>query len=232
MKKATHVKTRFNPSFRKDFFDKIDEPEKAYWLGYLYNNARFDEDGYFYFTRNRKSDFDALVRFLTDVRLSTHLYKNQTVYTDDGPNYTYYIAIQCKEFTDGFYKYFPHGDAGKKQTDIYPNISPDMNRHFIRGLYDSLSSVIRTKDGDTKRIQIRINGSYGMLRKIRSILDEELEFKSYVAKASRYSRFDNMLVAQSSVKLPDFILYLYDGVKSYNTYKYEQLVALFDNLYG
>ena len=225
---------RLNPSFHRDYFHKIDEPQKAYWLGYLYNVGRVRKDGYFYLARTLNQDLEALARFSMDLNLNSDILNRRTIRKNGKVDYiTYYLGFMDKEFTDGFYGYIPGGDSYINKEPLYPNISPEYNRHFIRGLFDSYSSVIKKNYGEEKRMNIRIDGRGPMLETVAKILKDEIEMNSSLKDAGRaLNRLEDTLSLKSTKSLPDFILYLYDGVERYNTTKYEQLMDLFHLFYS
>lgn len=224
--------TRFNPNFKKDFFTKVNTPEKAYWLGYLYNLGNFRKDGFFYIEQNSNGDTDSLIRLLEDIDLITDIMHRRRNRRDGKViSSTYYIGFYCQEFVDGFFGYFPGGDSRLDDSQSYPNIAPEFNRHFIRGLFESFSSVIQTKILDKPSYMVRIDGNYDMLRQIQVILKEEAEITCHLANRDTANRFSHALTMQGRLNLPDFILYLYNDVDSYNERKSEQLLQVYSVLY-
>lgn len=223
---------RLNGNFKSDFFSEVNTPEKAYWLGYLYNAGNFRKDGFFYFERNSLSDIDSLYRFLQDVDLIADIsHRRRNRKEGKVSSMTYYVGFYNKEFTDGFYKYFPKGDSRLDNSQLYPNISPELNRHFIRGLLDSLSSILEVEKDNRLNYVVRLDGNYKMLEKIQLILLDEIGLNSHISTRNTANRFRNILNIQSRVNLPDFIIYLYDDVDNYNSTKHEQLMQLFNLIY-
>lgn len=225
---------KLNPTFHKDYFEKINEPQKAYWLGYLFNVARVRDDGYFYLARTLNQDIEALVRFSMDLNLNSDILNKRIVRTDGKVDFiTYYLSFTNKQFTDGFYGYLPGGDSYINLKPVYPNISPIYNRHFIRGLFDSYSSVMKHEFDGRKYYLIRLDGPVTLLKKIQKILKDEIEMTSVVVpREGTANRFGMVLEIQNITIFPDLILYLYSDVERYNTRKYEQLMDVFHFLYS
>lgn len=223
---------RFNPNFKKDFFQSINTPEKAYWLGYLYNLGHFRKDGFFFFEQNTKRDIDSLFRFLEDIDLVADVfYRRRNRTKGEVSSTNFYVGFYCKEFTDGLFKYFPNGDSRLDDNQRYPNIAPELNRHFIRGLFESLSSVTQTTNSGIPSYIIRLDGNYDMLRQIQLILKEEAEVTSHLANRDTANRFEHMITIQGRLTLPDLIIYLYNNVDSFNERKSEQLMQVYNSLY-
>lgn len=231
-KRAIRQQPYLNKGFDEQYFKKVDSSDKAYWLGYLFNVSYMFEDGFFLFSRRQSNHFDALMDFCKDTGLTTDLFRYSDTRSQKKLNsLTYNVAFTSKEFVQGFKGYFPGGTSFETKEANYPNISPEFNRDFIRGLFDSGSSVFQSSKGKRMAPHIWIDGSYEMLRKIQQILIEEVDVTSHIGERGATNRQPHAMKLSSIKKLPDFILYLYDNATHYNTHKYQQLIELFDDMY-
>lgn len=233
MKKKKPSTDRINIRFKKNFFDKIDEGRKAYWLAYLYSEATITEDGYFYLSKTSASDIESLISFLEDVDLISDIKHERR--TRDGNRIIstkYYISFKSEEFAKGYYGYFKEGTRKMKGNQRYPNIAPQFNRDFIRGLIDSKSTFVSSKKEGVPFYLLVIPGDEKILKEIQLILWRKLKLKTVLRENDKsYYHNEFSLTIQSKAILPDLILYLYDDVKTYEKEKYRRFIEVFDDMY-
>lgn len=129
-----------------DFFEKIDDEHKAYWLGMLH------ADGFVSARKNQKciglslhvNDKHHVEKF-RDTLNSNYDIKTYTTKTAYGlTTYSRLLMTSEKMFSD----LLSHGVIEQKSLVLkFPNISPDLRHHFIRGYFDGDGSFSKSHDG-------------------------------------------------------------------------------------
>ena len=144
------------------YFENIDSQNKAYWLGFLmadgYNSGKF--------IRVDIQDGDHLEKFRDDV------YPNKDMPVRTKLSATnksvYYLTIQNSKFVSDCEKF---GIVmNKSHIAKYPDINTDMDKHFIRGLFDGDGCLSYTMDGNYRRYTFSIVGSNDIISKVRNKL--------------------------------------------------------------
>lgn len=132
--------------FNKHYFDKIDTPDKAYWLGLL------TADGCITNYHNRwvtnlslmKEDKALVERFALDVEtnLSVKEYTNNTGFQrqDGGLHQECRISLCSEEFARNLEKYGIVPQKSLRLTKV-PELPNCLYRHYIRGFFDGNGSV-------------------------------------------------------------------------------------------
>lgn len=190
----TNLKNRY--TLNDDYFDKIDEPEKAYWLGFIY------ADGYV-----GGEDTNSIVITLSEVD-KNHLekFKNTISYTGEIRNAgkggfensknRYSINFSSKKMASdlrglGLY-------PGKSTTmESMPELPKSLIRHFIRGYFDGDGSVYQQRNHSTyknkeyvyQKIIVSMIGTRLFLEDIKSYMSFSSDFKSSRTKEVEYIRF-------------------------------------------
>jgi intein-encoded DNA endonuclease-like protein len=154
--RKSHNKYKVN----ENYFDIIDNENKAYWLGFLmadgYNSGKFirvdiQDEGHLDKLRDEiYPNKDMPVR-----KKLSHTNKN-----------VFYLTIQNSKFVSDCER---HGIVRtKSHITKYPNIEKDFDRHFIRGLFDgdgSLSYLYQTKN--YRKYNFSIVGSNQLMKEVR-----------------------------------------------------------------
>ena len=139
-------KFRLNMSKKQitvDYFDKIDDPKKAYWLGFIC------ADGYINPKGSKLSlcikDLEILEKFKKDIR-SEHTISTRVVF-DKRTNKTYkeyMLQITNSIFVSHLLK---HGITSNKTNVLnFPKISEEYYSYFIAGLFDGDGSLFIRKN--------------------------------------------------------------------------------------
>jgi hypothetical protein len=126
------------------FFEKIDEPKKAYWLGYLMADGSINKN-------NSKctlisKDIDVIKKFKEDIDSEHKI--NINVNFDKRTNKTYYsysIQITNTNFVSNLIK----NSVTKDKTDFIdiPKLDDKLMSYFFAGLFDGDGSVGLRKNG-------------------------------------------------------------------------------------
>jgi intein-encoded DNA endonuclease-like protein len=163
-----------------DYFNNIDNSEKAYWLGFLYADAGMDK-----YSMNLSidiKDINHLHKFNEDLNsdMIIRFIKNMCI-----------LKISNKQFVDNLIK---NGCVPKKSLIIrYPNIDKKFNRDFIRGYFDGDGCISIRKSNNKNGTFDISSGSINFLNEIKTILIDELNIsnnKIYMSKKKKYGSIE------------------------------------------
>lgn len=149
-------------TINEDYFDVIDNQDKAYWLGFIAADGYNREDRDYIEFRLHKQDIDILNKFKQC--LSSNY--NIQIYKDTYCNLTIYSSKLSKKLAE-------YGIIQNKTYSLQlPNIENSLFRHFIRGYFDGdgCFSVIKRNDRKnplSKTYQLNITGMPEPLRIIQ-----------------------------------------------------------------
>lgn len=115
---------------QNDYFEKIDTPDKAYFLGFIFADGSIVKNKKSYTLRIEinKNDEYILERFINYANLDAKI-------QDSNQKDTCYIVIGSKKIYDDLKKYNIVQDKCHKDPHI-PDINDDLMIHFIRGYFD------------------------------------------------------------------------------------------------
>jgi predicted HTH domain antitoxin len=198
------------------YFEKIDNEEKAYWLGFLY------ADGYI---RERK--FGNSLELKLSVKDNDHLelfrrclnsnhkivYGFSKTHNNGKPSISHmgHLAMYSNELVDNIKS---HGFHSRKTFTISkPNLSSDLMNHFIRGYFDGDGSFSFNSKTKTNKSQI-VSASEDFQKFIIS----ELALNGI--KINLYSEIK--LQIQNKVENLKFYHYIYNNAKIYLNRKKEK----------
>jgi hypothetical protein len=198
------------------YFEKIDNEEKAYWLGFLY------ADGYI---RERKfgnslelklsvKDDDHLKLFRSCLN-SNHkiVYGINKTHNNGKPSFSHmgHLAIYSSELVNYIKS---HGFHSRKTFTISkPNLTGDLMRHFIRGYFDGDGSFSFNCKTKTNKSQI-VSAS----EEFQKFIIDELSLNGI--KINLYSEIK--LQIQNKVENLKFYHYIYGNAKIYLNRKKEK----------
>lgn len=128
------------PLAHPDFFNVIDTPEKAYWLGFMYADGNVSSDGKKVNLKLHSRDHDHIVKFITAVGWGGEVRQRLAV-TNYG-KYTFsYITIASSELNAGLVK---SGCVPNRTTWARPpKLTGKLAVHFIRGLIDGDGTIVK-----------------------------------------------------------------------------------------
>lgn len=178
LKEKYHIEVM--PSGKKaindNFFDTIDTPSKAYWLGFFY------ADGYISDTRNtidlclKESDKEHLNKFKNELNSNHKISIKSSTLKGEKFN-SYRISIRSKKLNEDLKK---HGCINSKSLICtFPDIDDNLLTHFIRGYFDGDGCIYFDKR--SKNILPKVNFSCGSIKFIESIkyiLENKFDIKS------------------------------------------------------
>ena len=150
-------------------FEKIDNPEKAYWLGFI------AADGCIYIREQNASILIALSRkdkqhlekFKTFMKSNVNIidYTNNTGFSAKNPSEMSKIVFNSKKMANDFYNL--NIKPKKSITMGIPNIKEEYYLPFILGYFDGDGSIFKTSQGE---FGINIIGSYDFITWVNEIL--------------------------------------------------------------
>jgi len=128
-------------SCNQDYFELINTPEKAYWLGFLYADGFVTKDGKFGLSL-KSCDEHIIYQLKNDLNSDSPIKR----YITTGG---YKIGIEYSKLLITDYKMrddlIKHGVLLNKTNIITkPNIDDNLVRHFIRGYFDGDGSIYRS----------------------------------------------------------------------------------------
>lgn len=157
-----------------NFFEKINTPEKAYWLGFLY------ADGYISKTNElrinlKKDDEEHLQKFLNAIEATNTTIKYSIKTDKNKIYYQAYIGIRDKKIVNDLND---KGCVNKKSLILtFPKekVPSRLYSHFIRGYMDGDGSIHYTQCGKAKKPNYRLSflGTKNMLENIKHILNKD-----------------------------------------------------------
>lgn len=147
-------KTHRKYNLDESFFEKIDNEEKAYWLGFLSGDSALTENK---------------VRLRLALKDKEHLKKFKGAVKWTGKDYFpknnngIEVGFRSLKMTDDLARYF----ITPRKTFIirFPEISKLLERHFIRGVFDAdgcINRTIRIRKGKSGQIYISYGGEFNI----------------------------------------------------------------------
>lgn len=157
-----------------NYFQTIDSPDKAYWLGFLYADGYIGKGSEIRINLSSK-DEEHLKKFLSAIGASNSKIHHSEKITQNKVFSQSYISLRdkkmCKDLGD-------KGCVNKKSFVLtFPTekVPENLYSHFIRGYFDGDGSIHFTQCGQAKKPNYRISfcGTKDMLEHIRSILGKD-----------------------------------------------------------
>lgn len=150
------------------YFNKIDTPSKAYWLGFLYADGRVHSNS------NEISITLKDKEHLEKFRQALECFNHHIGKTKDDrflkESVIYYISLKDKQLHDDLIKW---GCVPQKslKLDTLPLIENNLMSHFIRGYFDGDGSLHYVKANSSFRVSF--SGTEKFLSNIKKVLGKE-----------------------------------------------------------
>ncbi len=192
------------------YFDQIDTPEKAYWLGFIAGDGYLGKN---YLCINLMEKDKTHLCSFSNALDSNIPVKRYRAYIRNGKDYyCARISVNSKHLHTALKKYFK---PNKTFTLKFPKLGSDFDRHYIRGVFDA--------DGCSSWSRFSIASANELfLIDIQKILMKELGFKK--TKFSFSKRSKTIELAYSGGKqLRKIYDYLYKDAIIYLDRKKEKL---------
>lgn len=163
-----------NSDYRKykpndNYFNIIDTADKAYWLGVMYGDGSVSNKEN-KITLNL-TDLQLIKDFIKTLCPKAHIKE----YDKGGNNkISYSVSIFSEQVKKDLIKHGCH--AGKKDDKLnYPDIPKQLDRHFIRGLFDADGSFWFSKSARGLGLMFSITGSVDFLDQVQDKMIEHLD---------------------------------------------------------
>lgn len=157
-----------------NYFQTIDSPDKAYWLGFLYADGYIGKGSVIRINLSSK-DEEHLKKFLGAIGASNSKIHHSEKIIQNKVFYQSYISLRDKKMCEDLED---KGCINKKSFILtFPTekVPENLYSHFIRGYFDGDGSIHFTQCGQAKKPNYRISfcGTKDMLEHIRAILSKD-----------------------------------------------------------
>lgn len=223
------IKTTTGNHYRKYFFDfnffeKIDNEYKAYWLGFMYADGcilKQDNRGYGeqeFKIQIAKEDLQLLEKFKQDIK-STYPIREDKSKNEKNPNHQIQViqSLRSQKTVDDLKKL---GCVENKSLILtFPSeqqVPKELQKHFIRGYFDGDGFISETKE----HYYINFVGTESFIKKLYQILNMGSVFPDKRKENSWY------LSIGGNLQVIKFYHLLYDNSNRYMQRKYEKFQLL------
>jgi len=226
-------------TFNENYFEVINDPIKAYWLGFLY------ADGYISKNKERynsglvglsihEKDEEHLLKFKNDIQ-STHEIKHYKVSKGKGYSETPYVRLILNSKTI-YGDLVNHGLVEHKSQVKEPpkNLPKEYEKYFILGYFDGNGSISMSKDKNSGfDFKFRITSTKLML----SFIMEHLYNNETIYKISNtYKRHSYDIVESldygGNQQVYKIMKYLYEDTERFLQRKYDRFLMLKTQING
>lgn len=216
----------------ENYFDKIDTPNKAYILGFLWaDGCNFPKRSTISMTLEEKDRQD-LDRIRCEIGSERPLefidYSNKHDF-----GYTYKNQYRLLLFSSHMCKVLEAiGMVPNKSLIVdFPILSNELNRHFIRGLFDGDGSVCRTQYRNRQSYQhtLTITSTLMVCEKLVDIIENTLGINCHIYDASNHNGVTKVFNISGKNQIKKFMDWIYDGADLKLQRKYDRYIQYFYN---
>lgn len=201
----------------EDYFNKIDNQKKAYWLGYMCADGYITKTKYGYVSAVTSKDGDHLELFKQDLE-STHEVKKYSTTTSYGNTEYYRLLITSKQL---FYGLKNNGCVENKSKILLPpNIDKNLERHWIRGYYDGDGSI-RKRPQSKSGFSLSVLGTEQVVSWINN----------YINGSFWYDSIKDIWYLDTTITL-EILDFLYDNADRHLERKFDRAVLARKRLLG
>lgn len=206
-------------SLNEDYFDSIDNQNKAYILGFLY------ADGYNGFEKStislslQEDDFEILEAIRKEIGSEKPLeYIDYSEKHDFG--YTYKNQYRLLMFSKHMCETLKNiGMIQNKSLELsFPDIDPTLYSHFIRGYFDGDGSVFFYNTN----CSVTITSTKVFCQKIKEILEHELGIHVGIYDASNKNEITKVASISGKNQVKLFYEYIYNNASLYMDRKFQK----------
>ena len=207
------------------YFDKIDTPNKAYILGFLYaDGCNYSKKGTISMSL-AEGDKDILERIRLEVDSEKELeFIDYSDKHDFGYNYKnqYRLLFFSAHMCDVLEK---HGMTPCKSLSIsFPDINEDLIRHFVRGMFDGDGSIYRhLKNGYT----ITITSTNGFCLSLQNIIKTKLNINCSIYDAQNHNGVTKVFTISGRVQTKKFLDWIYYDAEMFLERKYKRYIQYY-----
>ena len=149
------------------YFEKINTPKKAYWLGYIFADGGIKKD---WLLQLYSVDKNIIQKFKKDLKTKKPIYKDRNYFV---------LQIYSKKMISDIVKLGVVHNKWNKL--IFPKfLNPKLYKHFIRGFFDGDGCISYYRCNNRWQLQFNITtGSKTFLCVIKSILEKALKLNKH-----------------------------------------------------
>lgn len=230
MQSSTMINRKY--TVNNAYFDQIDTPEKAYWLGFLWADGNISRTTARASGPNRLrlaqkwDELNHIKRFRAAISSTNPI---TPVYHADNGCTVAQLDINCRPLCQSLETY--GFDIKSKRIHI-PDIKPELIHHFIRGYFDGDGCLSiydqKRKQWITHRQELSMTGNAEFLTEIQAVLTDKANMTS-TTKLKTYKQSPNTASLRYGKK-SDIICfhdYIYRDATVYLNSKYQKFVDFF-----
>lgn len=219
---AQNCKYTFNDSY----FENIDTPEKAYWLGMFMADGCLrdgNRKSYSVSLGLKKSDIYHVERFAKAINL------NKDVYINKNSMGTLTIHSKKMYFDLISHGVYPH----KTRNEVFPNLSNNLISHFIRGFFDGDGTIYSRNQTNPKRKRSLccigwVCGNKQFIDKLLEVLEKECGAKLGCFYKTNHDVYE--IKTEAINKCKRIIEYMYKDATIYLERKHEKAMKFLSML--
>ena len=209
----TRVIQKTHKNINSNIFEKIDNEEKAYWLGFLYADGHVSEKNNRIELALKEDDLNHIIEFKSFMD-SDHVIGKKIKKIGDKEYVSYRIGFSNIKIKNDLVKL--GCTPNKTHTLKFPKLKKSLVRHFIRGYFDGDGCV---RKGTTTKITIEILGTDEFLKQMGNHF--EVNNHIYSFKHSKIKRF--VVSGEKAIRI---LNYLYKDATIYLERKYHKYLEL------
>jgi len=203
-------------TFDKDFFEKIDSEEKAYWLGFIYADGYISNETEFaiHLKQEDEKHLEKLNKALRGNMQVKEFIKHLNVTDKDYKMCS--LRVYSKKIVQDLKN---KGVTRNKSLSIeFPKLRKPLIRHFIRGFFDGDGSIYLHKEKNHIRCKFTC-ASKIFVSELNNILNS-LKIRTYIINESKTNKSKQLgITGKDSTKI--FLEYIYDNSEIYLDRKYK-----------
>ena len=216
----------------EDYFDQIDTPDKAYILGFLWADGHNEIKKGTVSMSLEEGDKDILNLIRLEVGSEKELeFLNYSEKHDFGYNYKnqYRMLFFSKHMCESLYKIGM--TSNKSLTAKFPNISNNLIRHFIRGLFDGDGSVYRSqyKNKNSYHYTLTITSTKELCESLVSIVEDKIGINCHIYDASNHNGITKVFNISGKLQIKKFMDWMYENSNLKLERKYNRYIEYFYN---
>lgn len=211
----------------ENFFDKIDNQDKAYILGFLYADGCNCKPKQTVSMSLQEDDFDILEKIRICMNEHPLEYIDYSNKHDFGYTYKnqYRMLIFNKHICDSLDNIGM--TPSKSLTLEFPSIDKELYRHFIRGYFDGDGSVYQYfVNENNKPVTLTITSTLSFLEQIKQIISDELNIYAGIYDASNHNGVTKVF-SMSTEASHKFLDWIYLDANLYMQRKYNRYINYF-----
>lgn len=209
----THRESRKSYKYNENYFEIIDTPEKAYWLGFIY------ADGFITRKTNGSAVFgltlaeeEPLIKLNQCLESNKPIGKYKKVNGYNPNSVEYKLAFCSDKMVSDLEK---HGCVERKTFKLkFPNLDEDLIPHFIRGYFDGDGSVFLYIQKANSIEYIMLGVTICGIKSFLDDLSKHIGFENCIYKDKRKETDCYSIKLASNSRCLRFYHYLYNNANN------------------